>query len=40
MGSHWPRFDKHQMSIKCTLSIGSIFGYCYHSVNGVSYGLA
>ncbi len=41
MESNWPRLDKHQMSLNAILCLGRMFGYCYHSVNGmVSYGLA
>jgi hypothetical protein len=40
MGSNWPRFNKSQMSLNNILCIWNIFGSCFHSVNGISFGLA
>ena len=40
MVSNWPRLSKHQMYLNTILCEENMFGYCYHSVNGISYGLA
>ncbi len=40
MGSNWPRYKKSQISLNSIHCIRSIFGYCYHLVNGISYSLA
>jgi hypothetical protein len=40
MGSNWLRLRKHQMSLNSILCRGNMFTCFYHSVNGISYGLA
>jgi hypothetical protein len=40
MGSNWPRLIKSQISVNIILYVRNIFGYSYHLVNGISYGLA
>ncbi len=40
MGSNWLRLIESQLSLKSILCVRSIFGYCYHSFNGILYGLA
>ena len=40
MWSGWPWLNKSQMSLNRMHCIINIFSYCYHSVNGISYGLA
>ncbi len=40
MGSSSHRLIKFQLSLNGILCKGNIFGYCHHSVNDISYGLA
>ena len=40
IGSNWPILNKSQMSLNSILCIRNILSYCYHLVNGISYGLS